>query len=78
LLYVSRICKQELRKSETFLKALKVTGVGGEKQAVSLRKTVETRHKELVALKDHAGLLQQKYSNVAGGGSNVSIQFDGS
>lgn len=76
MLYVSRTCKQELRKSETFLKALKVTGSAGEKQTVSVRKNVETRHKELVALKDRADLLQQKYTNVAGGGSNVSTQFD--
>jgi hypothetical protein len=62
------------------LKALKVTGITGQKQTVSVRQNVETKHKQLVALKDHADLLQQKYANVAGrvtgGGSNVSMQFD--
>ncbi|XP_021935615.1 DNA excision repair protein ERCC-6-like isoform X3 [Zootermopsis nevadensis] len=69
-------CKQELRKSETILKALKVTGISSEKQAVSVRKSVETGHKELVALKDHADLLQQKYTNLTGGGSIVTMTPD--
>lgn len=38
-----------------------------------MRKSVETGHKELVALKDHADLLQQKYTNLTGGGSIVSL-----
>lgn len=79
MLYDSRICKQQLKKSEILLNALEVTGISNQKQAVLVRKDVVTRHKQLAALKIRADALQQKYTNVAGlvsgDGSSVSIQF---
>ena len=80
LLYVFRTCKQQLENSETLLRALKVTGNVGQKQAVSVRKSIETRHKQLAALKIHADALQLKYTSLAGlvneESSSVSVQFD--
>lgn len=61
-----RTCKQQLEKSEMLLRALKVTGIAGQKQAVSVRKSIETRHKQLAALKTRADVLQLKYTSLAG------------
>jgi hypothetical protein len=66
LLYIFRTCKQELKKSEILLKALKVTGIAGQKQAVSVLKSVETRHKQLATLKARSDALQLKHTNMAG------------
>lgn len=78
--YVFRTCKQQLEKSETLLRALKATGNAGQRQAVSVRKSIESRHKQLAALKIRADALQLKYTNLAGLVSEdsgpVSMQFD--
>jgi hypothetical protein len=80
LMYVFRTCKQQLEKSQTLLRALKVTGTAGQKQAVSVRKSIETWHKQLAALKIHADALQLKYTSLAGlvseDSGTVSMQFD--
>jgi cytochrome b len=59
---------------------LKVTGVVGQKQAVAVRKSIETRHKQLAALKIRADALQLKYTSLTGllneDSSTVSVQFD--
>jgi hypothetical protein len=76
LIYIFRTCKQELKKSEILLKALKVTGIAGQKQALSVKKSIETRHKQLATLKVRADALQLKCTNMAGlvteDNSNVS------
>lgn len=75
-----RTCKQQLEKSENLLRALKVTGIAGQKQAVSVKKSIETRHKQLAALKIHADALQLKYTSLAGllneDSGTVSVRFD--
>jgi hypothetical protein len=59
---------------------LKVTGTTGQKQAVSVRKSIETRHKQLAALKIRADALQLQYACVVGlvneENSTVSMQVD--
>lgn len=75
-----RTCKQQLEKSEKLLRALKVTGIAGQKQAVSVKKSMETGHKQLAALKIRADALQLKYTSLAGllneDSGTVSVQFD--
>ena len=75
-----RTCKQQLEKSEMLLRALKVTGIAGEKQAVAVRKSIETRHKQLATLKTRADVLQLKYTSLAGllneDSCTVSVLFD--
>lgn len=81
MLCIFRYCKQELKKSETLLKALKVIGIAGQKQAVSVTKSVETRRKQLAALKVRSDALQLKHTNMAGlvseGNSDVSTHDHG-
>jgi hypothetical protein len=75
-----RTCKQQLEKSEKLLRALKVIGIAGQKQAVSVKKSIETRRKQLAALKIHADALQLKYTSLAGllneDSGTVSVRFD--
>jgi len=62
------------------LRALKVTGIAGQKQAVSVKKSIETRHKQLETLKTRADVLQLKYTSLAGllneDSCTVSVLFD--
>ena len=80
LLYIFRTSKQQLEKSETLLRALKVTGIAGQKLAVSVRKSVETGQKQLAVLKIRADVLQLKYTSLAGlvneESGTVSVLFD--
>jgi hypothetical protein len=59
---------------------LKVIGIAGQKQAVSVKKSIETRHKQLAALKTRADVLQLKYTSLAGllneDSGTVSVHFD--
>lgn len=75
-----RTCEQQLEKSKTLLRALKVTGIAGQKQAVSVKKSIETRHKQLATLKTRADVLQLKYTSLAGllneDSCTVSVLFD--
>ena len=66
MLYIFRTCKQGLKKSEILLKALKVTGIAGQKQAISVLKSVETRQKQLATLKAHSDALQLKHTHMGG------------
>ncbi|PNF23188.1 hypothetical protein B7P43_G02730 [Cryptotermes secundus] len=59
-------CKQELKKSEILLKALKVTGIAGQKQAISVLKSAETRQKQLATLKARSDALQLKHTHMGG------------
>jgi hypothetical protein len=60
---------------------LKVTGIAGQKQAVSVMKSVETRHKQLATLKVRSDALRLKHTNmgrlVIEGNSDVSTHDAG-
>ena len=59
--FAVRICKQDLKKAQTLLKALEITGTSGQKQAVSVKKAVEVKSKQLKTLQLHAANLKLKY-----------------
>ncbi|XP_069685202.1 DNA excision repair protein ERCC-6-like [Periplaneta americana] len=60
------LCKQQLKKAEMLLKALNITGSTNQKQIITLKKEIDTKHKKLAELNSQAEVLQQQYSSFRG------------